>query len=139
MKVQLYIYFFFLIDFKKKLQLFSWTLDVLGTFSHSNKGVWISLFFFLPPFLFLFKYTANEEQSCCRYALAQSSSAFSQTQEHNTVDNKWTQKYSKFSLTLALVSNTSWTVCGSGGPGKHHGMDWESIQFLTRHWYDRLQ
>lgn len=44
-----------------------------------TKGVWI---FFFPFFLFLIH--SNEEQSCCRYALAQSSSAFSQTQEHNT-------------------------------------------------------
>lgn len=34
-------------------------------------------------------------------------------------------------LTLALVSSTSWTVCSSEGPEKHHGMDWESIQNFT--------
>lgn len=34
-------------------------------------------------------------------------------------------------LTLALVSSTSWTVCSSEGPEKHHGMDWESILNFT--------
>ena len=29
------------------------------------------------------------------------------------------------------MSSTSWTVCSSEGPEKHHGMDWESILNFT--------
>lgn len=62
--------------------------------------------------------------SVCIWELSKSGPSAIKTQNPPLLVSIWP-------LTLALVSSTSWTVCSSEGPEKHHGMDWESILNFT--------